>query len=359
MPEAAFSVSDSLGCSGNLNVAVQNNSLRATSYRWNWGDNSATNSFVNPTHLYNVQGQYQISLVVGDGTCFDTAYQMVRVAQKPVADFSADNLKTCDTARVQFTNLSQNAVQYLWTFSNGTVSADPTPYVAFAPSNTPYTVKLVALDAYGCRDSVQKANLITAIVPPAADFFISPSATITVPNYFFSFNNLTLNSTRYQYMWDLGESTFASTRDASHQYADTGNYPIRLIVLDTATNCSDTMIRIARIDGFPGWLYVPNAICPNCIQSNLRAFIPKGKGLKTYHLQVFTTWGELVFETKELDATGAPVKSWDGRYKGVPVQQDVYVWRIDAKFMNGSEWEGMLYPGEGQYRKTGTITVVR
>ncbi len=41
------------------------------------------------------------------------------------------------------------------------------------------------------------------------------------------------------------------------------------------------------------------------------------------------------------------------------VQQDVYVWRIDAKFQNGTEWIGMIYPGEGQYKKVGTITVVK
>lgn len=358
-PDAAFTVPDTLGCTGVLNVATQNQSHFASSYRWDWGDGSSNSTFTQPTHLYPNEGQYLITLIASDGVCTDTAQQYVIVSKKPVVDFAADNRLTCDTARVQFSNLTTGADQYLWVFSNGIRSSAFEPYQAFPPSNTPYTVKLVASNRYGCADSVTKANLITAIVPPAADFFISPSPTITVPNYSFSFTNLTLNSTRYQYLWDLGDGTSATTRDAGRKYADTGSYPIRLIVLDTQTNCADTMLRIARIDGYPGWLYVPNAICPNCIQSNLREFIPKGKGLSAYRLQVFTTWGELVFETSELDATGAPVRGWDGRFKGIPVQQDVYVWRIDARFKNGSEWEGMLYPGESQYRKTGTITVVR
>jgi CHU_C Type IX secretion signal domain len=145
----------------------------------------------------------------------------------------------------------------------------------------------------------------------------------------------------------------------NHKYSDTGNYPIQLIVLDAATQCLDTTIKIARIDGFPGFLYVPNAICPGCIQTNLREFLPKGKGLAQYRLQIFTTWGELIFETSSIDADGVPNKSWDGRYKGNLVQQDVYVWRIDAKFKNGTEWLGMFYPGESKYKKAGTITVVK
>jgi large repetitive protein len=260
---------------------------------------------------------------------------------------------------VQFTNLTSNGSGYTWSFGDGTTSNDINPLKSFAPRSAPYTVKLVASSTFGCKDSAVKANLVLAKVPPASDFFISPSPVITVPNYTFNFNNLTLSSTSYKYLWSLGDGTFTSTRDVTHKYTDTGNYSIRLIVLDTITNCPDTTIKIARIDGFPGYLYVPNAICPACIQSNLREFLPKGAGLKEYRLQIFTTWNELIFETRVLDSKGSPTQSWDGKFKGTIVQQDVYVWRIDAKFLNGSEWLGMIYPGDGRYKKVGTITVIK
>ena len=358
-PKAVFALIDSVGCTGSLSIAPINRTTNAINYTWDWGDGTPVSNFANPTHLYNAIGQYNIALIASDGTCIDTAFKQVNVSVKPAVNFSVNQGITCDTARVQFINNTIGSNTFTWSFSNGITSNDINPFIQFAPSRTPYTVKLVATGSFGCKDSLIKPNLITAIVPPAADFFISPTATITVPNYTFNFNNLTLNNTKYVYQWDLADGTFGNTRDITHKYADTGNYPIQLIVLDTSTNCPDTIIKIARIDGFPGWLYVPNAICPNCIQSNVRDFIPKGKGLKEYQLQIFTTWGELVFVTKDIDATGAPTTPWDGRYKGIPVQQDVYVWKIFAKFMNGSEWQGMLYPGEGQYKKTGTITVVR
>ncbi len=358
-PKASFTLNDTLGCTGRLNVATNNKSTSANFYEWNWGDNT-TSTFTNPTHVYSLQGEYLITLVASDGVCNDTAQQLVKVSTKPIANFEPDITISCDTANVHFTNLTQNGESYVWSYGSTVFSTDVNPYQQFPPSIVPYTIKLVADNGLGCKDSIVKSNLITAKVPPSGDFFISPSAVISYPNYTFSFNNLTPNSNNYTYQWSLGDGSFANTRDViSHKYADTGNYPIQLIVLDAVSQCLDTTVKIARIDGFPGFLYVPNAICPGCIQSNLREFMPKGKGLAQYRLQIFTTWGELIFETSSIDADGVPNKSWDGRYKGVLMQQDVYVWRIDAKFKNGTEWLGMLYPGEGKYKKAGTITVVK
>ena len=358
-PKANFTLNDTLGCTGRLNVATNNRTTSANFYTWDWGDNT-TSTFTNPTHVYSLQGEYLITLVASDGICRDTAQQLVRVSTKPIADFQPDITIACDTARVHFTNLTQNGASYVWSYGNNTFSTDVNPYQQFAPNIIPYTIKLVADNGLGCKDSIIKPNLITAKVPPPGDFFISPSAVISYPNYTFSFNNLTPNSNNYTYQWNLGDGSFANTRDViSHKYTDTGNYPIQLIVLDAISQCLDTTIKIARIDGFPGYLYVPNAICPGCIQSNLREFLPKGKGLAQYRLQIFTTWGELIFETSSIDADGVPNKSWDGRYKGNLVQQDVYVWRIDAKFKNGTEWLGMLYPGDSKYKKAGTLTVVK
>lgn len=359
-PDAVFALNDTLGCTGLLNVVTNNQSRFANSYLWDWGDNSSNTTVTSPTHLYTVQGQYLITLVASDGVCKDTAAQLISISQKPKADFDVSDTLTCDTARVQFINLSENGANYAWSFSDGGISNDVNPTHNFAPRLTPYSVKLVADNGLGCKDSLTKANLIVAKVPPAADFYISPSEVITVPNYTFSFNNLTPNSNRFFYQWNLGDSTFDSTYNViNHKYTDTGNYAVQLIVFDTSTNCADTMIRIARIDGFPGYLHVPNAICPGCLQTGLREFLPKGKGLAQYRLQIFTTWNELVFQTTSLDAEGKPNQAWDGRYKGQMVQQDVYVWRIEAKFQNGTEWIGMIYPGEGQYKKVGTITVVK
>jgi hypothetical protein len=53
-----------------------------------------------------------------------------------------------------------------------------------------------------------------------------------------------------------------------------------------------------------------------------------------------------------------PVEAWDGTFNGVPLQQDAYVWKVDATFVDEQVWQGMLYPN-GFYRASGTVTIVR
>jgi gliding motility-associated-like protein len=361
-PKAAFNVNDTLGCDGFLNVVTRNTTTNATGYKWDWGDNSPTSAFTNPTHLYNVVGHYLITLVATDGVCNDTTSRMVAVSKKPVVNFSADNVVACDSARVQFTNLTTNADRYLWTFSNGVTTTAQNPYQVCPPSNLVYTIKLVAFNADGCSDSLIKANMIRAITLPNAGFVINPGPVISIPNYSFSFLNTTTDNIRYTYQWNLGDGATASTRDVTHQYADTGSYPVRLIVFDNNTGCPDTVIKIARIEGQPGYLYVPNAFYPNSLQNQFRWFRPLGKGLKDYKFQVFDSWGKLLFETTELDAAGSPTIGWDGTFKGKAMPQDAYAWRITATFRNGKQWAGMAYsqnetgaPGH----TFGTVTLFR
>jgi len=363
-PKAAFAVNDSIGCSGNLNVVTTNNTVRASAYSWDWGDGTPGSSFTNPTHLFNTQGQYLISLVATDGTCTDTAYKTVYVSQKPQVDFSVSNPVTCDTARVHFTNLTTGANNYLWSFSDNTTSNLLEPDKSFAPSTSYYTVSLQAWNNLGCRDAVIKPNLILAKVPPAGDFSINPSPTISIPQYSFKFLNNTLNNVNYTYSWSLGDGSFANTRDVEHQYSDTGSYEVMMVVFDNANGCPDTTIKMARIEGQPGYLYVPNAFYPNSLQQQFRIFKPLGKGLAEYKFQVFDAWGKLLFETMDLDAAGSPVKGWDGTdmRTGKPMPQDAYAWRIVARFRNGRQWDGMSYTNsrEGAPGNTfGTVTLFR
>ena len=78
-----------------------------------------------------------------------------------------------------------------------------------------------------------------------------------------------------------------------------------------------------------------------------------------YHIEIFDTFGNIIWESKSIDDEGKPTGSWDGTYNGVPVEQDVYVWKIQAKFKDNSSWEGREYEDETELFKTGTVTVIR
>jgi len=92
-----------------------------------------------------------------------------------------------------------------------------------------------------------------------------------------------------------------------------------------------------------GDLVFPNAFTPSSTGSsdgyfdlnannfNNDIFFPLHSGVDQYQLMVFNRWGELIFESREVN------RGWDGFYRGDPCQQGVYVWKVRAKFSDGTE----------------------
>jgi hypothetical protein len=80
---------------------------------------------------------------------------------------------------------------------------------------------------------------------------------------------------------------------------------------------------------------------------------------------VFDKWGHLIWESKKLDCDitpnsciGRPMEYWDGTFNGELMPQDVYMWKINAKFTNGKVWEGSD-SGTGSISTMGTVTLIR
>ena len=59
-------------------------------------------------------------------------------------------------------------------------------------------------------------------------------------------------------------------------------------------------------------------------------------------MQVFNRWGELIFETQDR------TRGWNGYFKGKICPQDVYIYKIDFKFWDGTETS-----------KFGDVTLIR
>jgi hypothetical protein len=163
------------------------------------------------------------------------------------------------------------------------------------------------------------------------------------------------------WVWDMGDHTRETRngRDVNYRYGDTGTYSVKLLVTDHATGCQVRDSVNVSILYIQGYLQVPNAICPGCSNAGLRTFLPVAKGLSLYRMRIFNGWGQLIFETNSLDANGAPNQGWDGRVNGRPLQQDAYQWQIEAKYKNGTEWKGMIFPGSSKPVKSGFVTVIR
>ena len=355
-PNADYSLLDSISCNGILDLKITNKTTGATSYIWNFGDGSLESTQTTPAHIYGAPGIYQLRLIASNGFCTDTSITNIRIAQIVNSAFIADIRTGCKTANITFENLSSNATSYLWDFGDGTFSSSKNPTHTYNYQNSPFNVKLIAYGTFGCNDTTVKTQYINITAPPKADFQILPDSTIKIPDYTFTFSNTSTGSP-ISYHWDFGDGKTSIVKDPIYTYADTGSYRVRLIVIN-AQGCPDTLTKVARINGVPGYLFVPNAFEPGSEKQALRTFKLKGSGIAEYSIQIFNKWGALLWESTLLDAEGAPSEAWDGTLNGAEIPQGVYIWNIYAKFINGTVWKGMKYT-KGAQITTGSIHLIR
>lgn len=86
------------------------------------------------------------------------------------------------------------------------------------------------------------------------------------------------------------------------------------------------------------FLYIPNAFTPDNDGFN-DAFFAKGENITDFEMEIYNRWGELVFESDNIQ------KAWDGSFLGGEhyVESEVYVWVVRYKYVmdafgNISDW---------------------
>lgn len=104
-------------------------------------------------------------------------------------------------------------------------------------------------------------------------------------------------------------------------------------------------------------LYVPTAFSPSNPAHGVRTFQPKGFNLAACEVSVFDKWGNLLWFSNDVE-DGMFVGSWDGRYDGKMMKTDVYIWKMEATFLDGQAWDG-FDDGNGKKVKYGSVMLIR
>ena len=357
LPELVVNANEKQGCAP-LTVNFYNNTRGANTFKFDFGDGSTLITNTAPQvvpHTFTRPGTYTITLTASNGCSDTTTTESVTVLSQPLAAFTADNVLGCPGLVVQFKNTSTDGVSYLWDFGDGTTSTQFEPQHVFNADKEYYTVSLTATNILGCTYTAIMPQYIHIVAPPVAAFNVAPSTLISIPNYTFRFEDESTNSPSV-WRWDFGDGTTSLQQNPSHTYLDTGSYVVTLRVTNQQ-GCFTTTFKTVTIVGVPGYLYVPNSFMPGSETPELRVFMAKGSGIKTWTMGVFNKWGQKLWETTQLD-DGRPVEWWDGTFNAVPQPQGVYFWKIDVEFTNGTAWKGMTYDSKAP-KKTGVIHLIR
>lgn len=303
-------------------------------YDWDFGDGNypETNfTAMNPSHIYTKSGTVGITLKVANQGCENSVTKYLFIEDpKPNVSFTADTLEGCAPFKVSFKNSTTNVQTYRWIFGDGTPdSYDKEPTHIFTLPGT-WDVTLVATGTGG-TSTLTKQYLITTYPQPVLDFY-TVNRFLSLPNAVFNMRN---NSNSVYNTWDVFDSTGAiiqssKLRDPSFIINTLGQFSIRLIG-ENSYGCVDTMIKTNYIGTQgQGFVFVPNSFSPNNNGKN-DGFMPSMVNVKdrNYMFRVFNRWGELVFETSDINAF------WDGKFKGETCEQDVYIWTVNGEYFNG------------------------
>lgn len=348
-PVSTFVTSDNSFCSAPHTVNMINNSTGAIGYEWDFG-NGQTSTLNNPSVTYATTGSYTIELIATSlNGCKDTSNFVYTIYPTPVANFSVSPTG-CAGQNVFFTSLDTNGVTFLWDFGDGTTSTNENPVHVYANAGI-YNVTFYVFGLGGCADSITMNNVIEIFPTPVADF---DYMNIGDPNSgIIQFTNNSIGANA-GYVWDFGNGNFSTEINPVERYDLFGHYDV-LLLASNNFGCTDTALVNINVNYFNG-LFVPNAINPESPYYEVSHFLPKGVGLKTYHITIWDDWGNLIWESTSLVDT-KPNEAWDGKYNGVTMPQDAYVWKVEATFLDETLWQGMLYPN-GLYRASGTVTIV-
>ncbi len=136
-------------------IAINNTSLSAASYTWDFGDGD-TSSNINPVHTYNTAGTYTVTLITGNSSgCTNTLQQTIQVHPQPVAAFEANPvLTTASAPQITFTNQSTGETSWQWNFGDGQQSTIENPVYSYE-SEGEYTVVLVVSNDEQCTDTTE------------------------------------------------------------------------------------------------------------------------------------------------------------------------------------------------------------
>ncbi len=142
--------------------------------------------------------------------------------------------------------------------------------------------------------------------------------------------NLHPHQVGYRYRWNTG---------AERAEIAALHHGIYSLTVTTEHGCSTTdSISITK----NCYMDIPNVFTPNSDGVN-DYFFPRqllSQNIASFKMQVFSRWGQLLFETDRIDGRG-----WDGRCNNVNMSEGVYIYMIALKLGTGDVLKEERYHG--------------
>jgi gliding motility-associated-like protein len=289
-----------------------------TNFKYDFGDGTIVTGSQAASHLYTTPGLYYYSLVVSNpGGCRDSTGRNIYVGAQIPVGFEVDDKDICVGENLACLDTgTQYAYSWQYNFDDGLTLQNVNNPVHVFESDGNYAVTL-SVKYLACPAVVKTINVNVQNTPQVnlgPDTSYCAGRTGPIPLI-----NTGNSSSAASYLWNNGSTSNAIT------VAQPGTYWIKA---STSNGCENTDTIIVAEDCY---LNIPNAFTPNNDREN-DYFMPMNlmsNGVKSYSMEIFNRWGEVVFSTNNVNSRG-----WDGELGNKPQPMGVYVYVIKVTYDN-------------------------
>ncbi len=263
--DADFTVVNDGGCVNSQITITDASTPPASITQWTYifGDGTAETYTSSPiTHVYANPGIYNIKLTTRDNFgCIDTLTKIAAATvSQPRTNFSAADTVYCPETPLQFSDSTLGSnLTYLWDFGDGGSSTQKDPLHSYAKKDTVYTVKLLTVDRFGCRDSVTKTNYIRIVSPKAAFSAFDTASICPLLEAKFISESINYDSL----YWNFGDGNTSTLPSTSNFYETFGRYTVTHYARGVG-GCVDSATAIVNVynpSSTLGFTYGPLEAC--------------------------------------------------------------------------------------------------
>jgi gliding motility-associated-like protein len=260
-----------------------NRAGKGITYYWYFGDGSYDTTFTNVAvkHTYynpkSVPDTFTMKMIAVNECGLDSnVYKIVVLPNDVVSELVIDgNNKTgCAPFSVKFFNRSKGATSYKWDFGDGitqftSISPDEQTHIYDKPGV--YRVSLFATN--GCSDSTtyEEVTVLESVKPS----FVTDKASYCEYDSI-KFNNTSTAASANSYEWDFGDGTKSNAKNPVHKYADSGQYKVRLKVMNVGVSgiiCEDIIEKVVKVAPPPNVNIVLSNLNGTCTPVDVRVKI--------------------------------------------------------------------------------------
>ena len=215
---------------------------------------------------------------------------------------------------------------YQINWSTGTVSGINNQFMT---TNQNGLITATITDANGCTtsQSVTISNPIIGSPGFGQNSFAYTTYGLYSINDPIQFTN-TANGDYVSVAWNFGDGIFSTEENPIHTYVLEGEYVVTQTVTYPLGCIKTNIITLIITKGYK--LIIPNGFTANSDGIN-DVFKPEFEGLEDISLQIYDTWGNVIYSEKE-----ATIVGWDGKINGTPAENGNYYYKVTGTTFYGA-----------------------